>query len=231
MIDSKTTMSSAAPRKPRRMRRTNRAGSFQAAAVLLAVLSLVAAVGCWLQPPRQVETARKTDPVRPTSVETPLFQMWPKTPPLAVLVFTSQIHGYLNPCGCSDPQYGGFERLYNFEQELKGRGWSVTLLDGGDITQIHAPADLPNIQAKIKYRYSMEMKEKMGTTAVGFGLEDAKHSIFEMVGEWALNNEHPAVLLGNLMDREEFPAKREGNSAFGLWRVTRPSKDVKITDA
>ncbi len=232
MKDDQTTMSSETPRKRRRKRRTKRTGSFQAAAVLLTVLCLVAAVGCWLQPPRDVPSPRE---VRPTHDVSPLFQNWPKTQPLAVLVFTNQIHGYLNPCGCSKPQYGGFERLYNFEQQLKERGWPVIMLDGGDIAQAHAPAGLPNIQGKIKYRYSMEAKEKMGTTAVGFGADDASLSLFELLGEWALNNEKPAVLLGNLMDREDFPphrdegvAKPEGNSAIGLWRITQPSSEVKI---
>src|ERR671932_217760 len=53
----------------------------------------------------------------------PLFPGWGK-PDLA-LVLSGQQHGYLQPCGCSDPQYGGFTRRYNLVQGLKERGWPV----------------------------------------------------------------------------------------------------------
>src|SRR5260221_10275608 len=105
MMDDKITVSSVAPRKPRRMRRTNRTGTFQAAAVLLTILSLVAAVGCWLQPPHKAEATEKTAPVRPNHDASPLFQNWPK--PTAVLFFTNKNYGFLNPCGCLPPHYSG----------------------------------------------------------------------------------------------------------------------------
>src|SRR5262245_23753911 len=49
------------------------------------------------------------------------FKGWPK--PELVLVLSGQMHGYMLPCGCSRPQYGGLERRYNFLQKLQGRGW------------------------------------------------------------------------------------------------------------
>src|SRR5262245_25400517 len=50
-----------------------------------------------------------------------LFRDWPK--PDFVLMLTGEQHGYVLPCGCSSPQYGGLERRYNFLQTLKEKGW------------------------------------------------------------------------------------------------------------
>src|SRR5207244_102972 len=55
--------------------------------------------------------------------------------PELVLVLSGEMHGYLLPCGCSEPQYGGLERRYNFIQSLKKRGWPVVAADLGDLPQ------------------------------------------------------------------------------------------------
>src|SRR5262245_15741109 len=67
-----------------------------------------------------------------------LFQNWPqKTPDVAILL-TGEQHGYLKFCGCSQPQYGGFERRYNFIAKLREKGWPIACVDLGDI--IHKKA-------------------------------------------------------------------------------------------
>src|SRR5947209_14191611 len=60
-----------------------------------------------------------------------LFAGWAK--PQVALLLSGQMHGYLQPCGCSEPQYGGLARRYNFLQSLKDRGWPVVLVDLGDL--------------------------------------------------------------------------------------------------
>src|SRR5690348_7857475 len=48
-----------------------------------------------------------------------LFQFWPKNrPPDLVLILSGETYSYLQPCGCSRPQYGGLARRYNFIQGL-----------------------------------------------------------------------------------------------------------------
>src|SRR5262245_45802635 len=63
------------------------------------------------------------------------FRDWDK--PDLVLVLTGSQHGYMLPCGCSRPQFGGLERRYNFVQALRERGWTVAAVDVGDISQRH----------------------------------------------------------------------------------------------
>src|SRR5262245_61436935 len=67
-----------------------------------------------------------------------LFREWPK--PDFVLLLSGQQHGYVLPCGCSRPQYGGLERRYNFLKSLEQRGWPVVAVDLGDVPQTQAPA-------------------------------------------------------------------------------------------
>ena len=53
-----------------------------------------------------------------------------------MVLLSGEQHGYLQPCGCSSPQYGGLERRYNLVHQLmKDRGWQFTALDVGDIAQ------------------------------------------------------------------------------------------------
>src|SRR5438876_848107 len=52
-----------------------------------------------------------------------LFRGWPR-PDLA-LILSGEQHGYLQPCGCSRPQFGGLARRFNFLQTLKERGWPM----------------------------------------------------------------------------------------------------------
>ena len=54
-----------------------------------------------------------------------------------------------------------------------------------------APADLPNVQGLIKYRYAMRAMQKMGYTAVGIGDYEASMPLFKALAEYSLNEEKP----------------------------------------
>jgi hypothetical protein len=131
-----------------------------------------------------------------------LFQLWPhdRKPDLALLL-SGEMHGYLQPCGCSEPQYGGLERRYNFMQDLiKQRGWPVVAVDVGDIAQKSGP------QALLKYKYSMEALHKLNYAAVGIGLSEMSLPLFEGLAAYSLNNASPPVLSANLADKDaNFP--------------------------
>src|SRR5262249_38213961 len=141
----------------------------KAGVVALTVLAAAACTGFsyWLTRPVPAE-----QPKPRTSLTLPkdkgLFKGWPK--PDLVLVLSADEQGYLNPCGCSDPQYGGLERRYNFIQILRDQGWPVVALDLGNVAQKKAPVEhLTNVQQLIKYRYSMLALKAMDYAAVGVG--------------------------------------------------------------
>src|SRR5262245_58717521 len=111
-------------------KRTVRSGKCVAAALL--GFSALAATGL-------TYTFRPAAPARRTSLELPARLCHGWTKPDLVLVLSGQQHGYLLPCGCSRPQYGGLERRHNLIQILKDRGWPVTAVDLGDIPQDKGP--------------------------------------------------------------------------------------------
>jgi hypothetical protein len=194
-----------------------RGAGFKAAACLVAAAALLAATGFFLvtrlsQPPQN--TAPSEEEADDPRLGRPLFQGWTK-PDLA-LVLSAQQHGYLLPCGCSRPQIGGLERRYNFLQTLKERGWPVVAVDLGDIPQRQGPRRLPNLQGLLKYEYSMRALREMGYTAVTVGEHELAMPLDRALGQYALNNPEPRVIVDNLANAEEnFPGT-------GRWRLTQP---------
>jgi len=213
-------------------RPTVRGVKFTAAALLLCGISALAATG--------LAYVLRPTPPPPAPAEPQLpagyFRDWPK-PDLA-LVLSGEQHGYLLPCGCSRPQYGGLERRYNLMALLRRRGWPVTALDVGDVPQAEGPRKLPNVQGLLKYRYAMESMKEMGYLAVGLGDYEAGLPLSNALAEYALNNDSPRVLAANIKAAEKnfpdqvFPTrvtKVEGSPlTVGVAAVVGPSVQGKI---
>src|SRR5262249_5591615 len=151
-----------------------RGTAFKVGALALATLCLVIGAACWLHKGEKAD-----DPPQGSAEDdgSGLFFGWDT--PLFAVVLSAQQHGYLQPCGCSDPPSGGLERPSTSLQSLRlpkdkgGRGWPVVAYDLGDIAQTQAPAKLANTQALIKYRYAMHALRIMGYSAVSFGESEA----------------------------------------------------------
>jgi hypothetical protein len=217
--------------------RTKRRTAFRVAALLVAMLCVVIAAACWLRTAHTGDGGTEptsTQPVAPPTGLTDgrLFHGWPR--PDFVLMLTAQQHGYLLPCGCSSPQFGGLERRYNFVELLKAQGWPVVALDLGDVPQMQGPAKLSNVQGLIKYRYAMEAMKRIGYTATSFGEYEATQPLSAAIDEYALNSAEPAVLAANLLKKDAlFPDKERkapgwGDSYVGSWQVTAATPRIKV---
>ena len=198
----------------------SRATRFKLAAMVLVVMSGLAGTGlaCWLRPPDVSDQA--ADP--PSGPLAHFFRGWDK--PDLVIVVTGDQHGYLLPCGCSKPQKGGLERRYNFMQLLREKGWPVAAVDLGNVPQVKAPAELPNIQGLIKYRYAMRAMKEMGYTAVGIGDYEMSMPLARTLDEYAINDHKPRVVSADLLDRDNFPDETSA------WQQADPIKgtDLKL---
>src|SRR5262249_18430329 len=106
---------------------------FRLAALVLTVAALTATGFLLLRRP----PAPPAPSPEPADTAPTYFQDWPR--PDVALVLSGQQYGYLQPCGCTRPQYGGLARRFNFLQTLRDRGWPVVAADLGDVAQKAGP--------------------------------------------------------------------------------------------
>ncbi len=96
----------------------------------------------------------------------PIFIDWPK--PQVALVFSGEMDGYLEPCGCAglENQKGGLKRRHSFLKKLEADGWPVVSLDmGGQIRRFGPQADR-------KYSFAMRALTELGYQAIGLGVKE-----------------------------------------------------------
>lgn len=153
----------------------------------------------WLAP---AAPTAATPPAAAKKPATELFRHWPTgQKPDVVLMLTGQEHGYMQECGCSEPQLGGLARRYNLLQSLRAKGWPVVAVDLGDMLdgpQHRGP------QTLLKYKKSMEALKLMNYLAVGVGeYETSSPTLLDVLAEYPLNDSDPPVLSSNLMDKQQ----------------------------
>jgi hypothetical protein len=187
--------------------------------VCLSVLVLGLAVLFWRLPGDDAGASTPEDNrTRPRTLAE-LFPKWPK-PDLA-LMLSGQQHGYLQPCGCSHPQFGGLTRRYNLLQILKGGGWPVVAVDLGDIPQ------KSGLQTMLKYTTSMKALEKMGYTAVTIGEYEMIMPLIDALANYALNNRSSfaKVLAANLRDKDK---DQTYNGMVEPWKIAEGAGNIKV---
>lgn len=132
-----------------------------------------------------------------------VFPDWPKDrKPDFVIVLSGQTYGYLQKCGCSDPQRGGLERRWNFIAGLKSQGIEVVPIDLGDVApQVSEDHKIIHDQAKLKYQVAMRSMKAMGYQVVGLGKEEFALGLHESLGEYSQQpgNELPRLVCANLV--------------------------------
>jgi hypothetical protein len=215
-------------------------------ALLLAVLVLTIALGAigliaarWLRPAQEAPASASSAAEITPEPGQHLFRNWPK--PDVAVVLSGQQYGYLQPCGCSEPQKGGLARRFNMMQLLRQHGWPVVAGDLGDIAQGSGPHTVLR-QTLLKYRKSMDAHRLLGYSGVGIGANEMSASLplFQALGEYALNERSPRVLSANLKDKEnKFPemvgstivsAGQDGAPRVGFVGIVGPSVAKRSQD-
>ncbi|MFM8890659.1 MAG: multiheme c-type cytochrome [Planctomycetia bacterium] len=114
-----------------------------------------------------------------------LFEGWPT--PKAVLVFTGELDGYIEPCGCTgkDNQQGGLSRRRTFLAGFASAGWPVVPLDlGGQVKRFGR-------QSEIKFQSIADGLRTMQYAAVGFGPGDLRLPAEELEAAVAAEGDAP----------------------------------------
>ena len=114
-----------------------------------------------------------------------VFTDWPK--PQAVLVFTGELDGYIEPCGCTgkENQKGGLSRRRNFLAALEAVGWPTVAVDlGGQVRRFGR-------QSEAKFQSIADGLRIMGYAAVGLGAGDLRLPAEELVAAVAAVGDAP----------------------------------------
>lgn len=96
----------------------------------------------------------------------PFCDGWPK--PAVAFALTGQMHGYMEPCGCADPQYGGISRRADLIRQLRGKGWHVVPVDlGGTLKRTRE-------QSRLKFQTLRSALVDMKYEALAMGVEELR---------------------------------------------------------
>lgn len=117
-----------------------------------------------------------------TATAATLLADWER--PEVALVLTGEMHGYIEPCGCSENMPGGLARRYDCIQTLEGRGWPVVPLDVGGM--LH-PGRVDRRQSDIKLQHSWTALHTMGYQAVAVGVEEARMGAIDFYNVFEAN--------------------------------------------
>lgn len=107
----------------------------------------------------------------------PIFHDWPA--PKYALVFTGDLTGYIEPCGCSGLENlkGGLSRRHSLFVRLSQQGWPLLAFDlGGQVRRVGAQ------QSEVKFQQTVKGLIEMGYAAVGFGADDLRMPAAALLG-------------------------------------------------
>lgn len=161
-----------------------------------------------------------------------------------LLLYASNVHGYIEPCGCVAGQIGGIDRIAGYvERELAARPDDALFVDAGDLLAETRIEDLPErLQMPIKARTLFEVWGRLGCEAMALGENDLAALGHEELK--ALSEEFDVpILCGNLVEARTgepvFPSHRIVERAglkIGFFSLIAPdlvepkAKDAKPVD-
>jgi hypothetical protein len=103
--------------------------------------------------------------------------------PAAVLIISGEQFGYMEPCGCSEGQFGGLIRRYDLVERLHDQNhWPTALIDLGSVIKDPHGARGGFEQAKLKFSYSLRALKLLNYSALALSAEDLKLGVGEALG-------------------------------------------------
>ncbi|QDV54485.1 multiheme c-type cytochrome [Rosistilla oblonga] len=150
------------------------------------------------------------------------WKQWPK--PSAVMLFTGEQHGYIEPCGCTglENQKGGLARRHTLIKEIQTLGWNVVPMDAGNQVRRYGQ------QAGIKFQTTVASLRTLGYRAVGFGPDDLRLDVGLLLSEAASDPDAPLQFVSanvTLLDPELLPSTRvieTGGKRIGVTSILDP---------
>lgn len=170
--------------------------------------------------------ADQSAPNAPSATGAPMdpdrWREWPQ--PQAVLVFSAQQDGYIEPCGCTglENQKGGLARRHTLLKQMEERGWPVVPLDGGNQVRRFGR------QAEVKFQSTVQGLDILDYEVAGFGPEDLRLGVGELLSVAAAEDPEDALFVSAnvvLLDPELMPKTKVltvGSRRIGVTTALHP---------
>ncbi len=145
------------------------------------------------------------------------------------LVLSAAQHGYLEPCGCSETQSGGYSRRADLLDQMRTRGFQPVNLDLGGLVRRRRE------QSRIKYEAMLSALGDMQYAVVGVGPEDLALGPDFLLTQGPSDDDdtaRPPLLSANirLFDSDDLPGApistrviTVGNRQVGITAILDPS--------
>lgn len=112
--------------------------------------------------------------------------------PAAIFAATGQMHGYFEPCGCSDPQYGGVSRRAELLRQLEERKWPTIPVDlGGTMKRVRQ-------QSQFKFQTLLAALKDMKYRALALGTEELQLGAGWLLSQHVPHDSDPELTLSFL---------------------------------
>ncbi len=98
-----------------------------------------------------------------------LFSGWDK--PAVTILLSGEMHGYIEPCGCSLDQLGGLSRRADLLRQIDERGWPATAFDVGGLVNFPTRR-----QGKFKFDMATKCLIDMRYAGAAVGVEELQLS-------------------------------------------------------
>jgi len=132
--------------------------------LLFGVCLCLAGCGCHGNDPSPGEIAGPETAAHPPPK--PLLDGWTK--PAVAIVLSGELHGYLEPCGCSATQSGGLSRRADLFRQLAARDWPITAVDLGGLVK------RTREQSRYKFETIGQDYTELGYRAIALGPEELR---------------------------------------------------------
>ncbi|MBI1345743.1 hypothetical protein GC163_05585 [bacterium] len=142
----------------------------------LLIAASVLNYGCGSNSGSGTSSSKEAPPAEEVYVR-PLLKDW--EPPAVALALSGELHGYLEPCGCSLTQSGGLERRGDLFRQLSEKGWNVVPLDAGDLLKRSRRQD------QIKFEAILGGLKQLGYSTIGTGESELRLSADYLVSQFA----------------------------------------------
>ncbi|MDX2037563.1 MAG: multiheme c-type cytochrome [Isosphaeraceae bacterium] len=189
--------------------------------------------------PKMIESPKgpvTTAPAVSVPSASKLFADWKD--PIGALLISGQQNNYLEPCGCTQGQFGGIGRRFDLIRKTEAQGLPIAKIDLGSLIKNPAAARGGMEDSKLRFGIALKALESMKYDALALSADDLRLGVVETLSVYLNLKDRPRVVAGNVAPNEAFAAvihssviAQAGDLAIGVTSVLAPEAYAEVLDA